>query len=301
MRKLLVDRDYNTLQASTVPFDPENPADYARLPFPLYGSYMDIVSNRAAASTTRPSWSCCVGWRNGLAFNVGLYAGQLREQRARHRQQHDRPGAVRPLRHREGPRPRSRTSSNTASWRMRPGTFPWAAAARTAPTWRSGRTRCSGAGPSRRSFQARSGQNLTPFFSGFYTTSPWNTGKPLDGLGNFFCCAWRPDQIGDPNSGGSRDAFFNQAAYALPAPGQLGNAKKGSLKGPGTWVVNFALLQGRRPAGRLPAAVLGSPRQCVQPPAVLPDVWERVRRSHVVPDRRGSQPTGPPACWGQAL
>ena len=36
-------------------------------------------------------------------------------------------------------------------------------------------------------FQARSGQNLTPFFSGFYTTSPWNTGKPLDGLGNFFC------------------------------------------------------------------------------------------------------------------
>jgi hypothetical protein len=89
--------------------------------------------------------------------------------------------------------------------------------------------------------QARSGQNLTPFFSGFYTTSPWNTGKPLDGLGNVFCCAWRPDQIGDPNSGGSRDAFFNQAAYAIPAPGKLGNAKKGSLKGPGTWVVNFAV------------------------------------------------------------
>jgi hypothetical protein len=88
--------------------------------------------------------------------------------------------------------------------------------------------------------QARSGQNLTPFFSGFYTTSPWNTGKPLDGLGNFFCCAWRPDQIGNPNSGGPREAFFNQAAYAIPAPGQLGNAKKGSLKGPGTWVVNFA-------------------------------------------------------------
>ena len=88
--------------------------------------------------------------------------------------------------------------------------------------------------------QARSGQNLTPFFSGFYTTSPWNTGKPLDGLGNFFCCAWRPDQIRDPNIGGSRDAFFNQAAYAIPAPGKLGNAKKGSLQGPGTWVVNFA-------------------------------------------------------------
>ena len=90
-------------------------------------------------------------------------------------------------------------------------------------------------------FQARSGQNLTPFFSGFYTTSPWNTGKPLDGLGNFFCCAWRPDQIKDPNTGGTRDQFYDVTAYALPPDGQLGNAKKGSLRGPGTWVVNFGI------------------------------------------------------------
>jgi hypothetical protein len=88
--------------------------------------------------------------------------------------------------------------------------------------------------------QARSGQHLTPFFSSFYTTTPWNTGKPLDGLGNFFCCAWRPDQIKDPNTGGSREAFFDQTAYAIPADGVLGNAKKGSLLGPGTWVANFA-------------------------------------------------------------
>jgi hypothetical protein len=26
----------------------------------------------------------------------------------------------------------------------------------------------------------------------------------------------------------------------MPADGKLGNAKKGSLRGPGTWVVNFA-------------------------------------------------------------
>ena len=30
-------------------------------------------------------------------------------------------------------------------------------------------------------------------------------------------------------------------AYALPPDGQLGNAKKGSLRGPGTWVVNFGI------------------------------------------------------------
>jgi len=89
-------------------------------------------------------------------------------------------------------------------------------------------------------FQARSGNHLTPFFSGYYTTSPWNIGRAPDGIGNCFCEAWRPDQISDPNSGGSREQFFNPAAYALPAPGKLGNAKKGSLLGPGTWVVNFA-------------------------------------------------------------
>jgi hypothetical protein len=88
-------------------------------------------------------------------------------------------------------------------------------------------------------FQARSGLNLTPFFSGFYSNNPWNTGKPLDGLGNAFCCAWRPDQLRDPNVGRTRDKFFDVTAYGKPAPGMLGNAKKGSLRGPGTWVVNF--------------------------------------------------------------
>jgi len=87
--------------------------------------------------------------------------------------------------------------------------------------------------------QARSGPNLTPFFTGFYTTSPWNTGRALDGIG-CFCESWRPDQVGDPNPGGSREQFFNPAAYAMPAPGQLGNTKRGSLRGPGTWVANFA-------------------------------------------------------------
>jgi len=90
-------------------------------------------------------------------------------------------------------------------------------------------------------FQARSGNNLTPFFSSFYTTSPWNTGKPLDGLGGNFCCAWRPDQLHDPNVGGTRDAFYDVTAYGLPADGMLGTAGKGSLLGPGTWVVNFGI------------------------------------------------------------
>ena len=55
----------------------------------------------------------------------------------------------------------------------------------------------SAAGRSQRSFRHAAAPNLTPFFSGFYTTSPWNTGRALDGIG-CFCESWRPDLVGDP-------------------------------------------------------------------------------------------------------
>jgi hypothetical protein len=90
-------------------------------------------------------------------------------------------------------------------------------------------------------FQARSGLNLTPFFSGYYSYNPWNTAKPLDGVGNHFCCAWRPNEIKDPNGPHTRDQWFDQTAYVIPGPGEFGTAKKGSLEGPGTWIVNFSV------------------------------------------------------------
>jgi hypothetical protein len=68
---------------------------------------------------------------------------------------------------------------------------------------------------------------------------PANTGRALDGVG-LFGEAWRPDVVSDPNVGGSRDQFFDLSAFKLPADGTLGNAKKGSLNGPGTWIVNLA-------------------------------------------------------------
>ena len=68
---------------------------------------------------------------------------------------------------------------------------------------------------------------------------PANTGRGLDGVGQFGE-AWRPDVTGNPNVGGPRDRFFDLTAYSLPAPGTLGTAKKGSLKGPGTWILNLA-------------------------------------------------------------
>jgi hypothetical protein len=239
MRKLLVDRDYNTLQASTVPFDPSDPADYARLPFPLYGYYMDIVSNAGSGQFHSGQIELLRRWRSGLAFNAAYTLAQSDSNAPDTGNATIGPVQFDPydIEKDRGPDPnvvKHRVIAN-ATWdipvgRGRPH---GANMARWADALFGGWTVST-------IFQARSGQNLTPFFSGFYTTSPWNTGKPLDGLGNFFCCAWRPDQIRDPNTGGTRESFFDQTAYALPAPGQLGNAKKGSLKGPGTWVVNFA-------------------------------------------------------------
>ena len=239
MRKLLNDRDFNTLQASTVPFDPSVPEDYARLPFPLYNYYMDIVDNRGEGQFNALQLEASRRYKNGLALNAAYTLAHSDSNAPDTGNATIGPVQFDPydIEKDRGPDPNIPTHRFVAN-----------------TTWDVpvGHDRKHGANMAAWSdalfggwtvsaiFQARSGQHLTPFFSGFYTTSPWNTGKPLDGLGTVFCRAWRPDQIKDPATGGSREAFFDQSAYAIPADGKLGNAKKGSLLGPGTWVANFA-------------------------------------------------------------
>jgi hypothetical protein len=240
MRKLLADKDFNTLRPSTTFFDPSNPDDYARLPFPQYGYYMDNVDNRGEGQLHAIQLELKRRWRSGLAFNAAYTYANSDGNVPDTGNSSLGPVMFDPydIEKDRGPDPnvvKHRVVAN-ATWEL--------------PV---GRGRKHGSNMSKWAdalfggwtvstlFQARTGNNLTPFFSSFYTTSPWNTGKPLDGLGNFFCCAWRPDQIKDPNTGGTRDQFYDVTAYALPPDGQLGNAKKGSLRGPGTWVVNFGI------------------------------------------------------------
>jgi outer membrane receptor protein involved in Fe transport len=239
MRKLLVDKDFNTLPASTTPFDPSNPADYARLPFPLYGYYMDNVANRGSGQFHAGQIELRRRYKGGLALNVA-YTLAHSDSNAPDAGNSSL-GTVQfdpyDIEKDRGPDPnvvQHRVVAN-ATWELPLGHGK--AHGANMPGWANA---LFGGWTVSTLFQARTGNNLTPFFSSFYTTSPWNTGKPLDGLGNNFCCAWRPDQLHNPNTGGGRDAFFDQTAYGLPAPGLLGNAGKGSLKGPGTWVVNFA-------------------------------------------------------------
>ena len=239
MRKLLVDRDYNTLQASTVPFDPDGPCGLCAAAVPavrlLHGHRVERRQRPVPLGPARVATPLA----DGLAFNAAYTLahsdsnapdtgnstigpvqfdpydiekdrGPDPERReAPHRRECD-------VGHSGGTRPRARREHGELGERLFGG---W--------TVSIDRSRRAAARTSRRSSAASTRRARgTP---GSRSTA-WATSSAARG---------GPDQIGDPNSGGSRDAFFNQAAYAIPAPGKLGNAKKGSLKGPGTWVVNF--------------------------------------------------------------
>jgi Carboxypeptidase regulatory-like domain len=238
-RKLLNDRDFNTLPASTVPFINDcTVEDCSRLPFFPYGSYMDIVDNRAEGRYDSMQLELQRRWKGGFAINAAYTLARSDSNAPDTGNSTIGPVQFDPydIEKDRGPDPNVVKHRFVANATV---DIPVGHGRRYGSDMAAWSNALFGGWTVSTIVQARSGQNLTPFFSSYYTTTPWNTGKPLDGLGNFFCCAWRPDQIKDPNTGGSREAFFDQTAYAIPAPGVLGNAKKGSLKGPGTWVVNF--------------------------------------------------------------
>jgi hypothetical protein len=238
-RKVLNDVDFNTLPASTVPFiNDGNLDDAQRLPFFPYGSYLDIVGNRAEGRYDSLQLELQRRWKGGFAINAAYTLARSDSNAPDTGNSTIGPVQFDPydIEKDRGPDPNVMKHRFVANATV---DIPVGHGRKYGSSMASWSNALFGGWTVSTIVQARSGQNLTPFFSSYYTTTPWNTGKPLDGLGNFFCCAWRPDQVKDPNTGGSRDAFFDQTAYALPAPGKLGNAKKGSLKGPGTWVVNF--------------------------------------------------------------
>jgi hypothetical protein len=240
MRKLVNNNDLNTVTPSTEFWTQDDP-DWSRVAFPLYPwFYMDNTANRGEAQLNAFQVELRRRWKNGFAVNVAYtYAhstGTVPDAGN---------SSLGPVMFDKdnieldrGPDPnvvKNRLLVNS-TWDIPVGKG--RGHGENMPGWAQA---LFGGWTVSTIFQARSGNNLTPFFTSFYTTSPWNTGKPLDGVGTNFCCAWRPDQLHNPNVGGPNDAFYDVTAYGLPAPGKLGNAGKGSLLGPGTWVVNFGL------------------------------------------------------------
>jgi hypothetical protein len=240
MRKLLVSPMYNYFPASTNFVDLSDPDIYSTLPYYPYGTWANVVENLGEGQLHAFQTELKRRWKNGLAFDVAYtYANSDgNAPDAGNSSLGVYPYNIYDIEMDRGPDPNVATHRvlANATWDVPVGHGRKHGA--DMPGWANA---LFGGWTVSTIFQARSGMNLTPFFSGFYTTSPWNTGQSLDGVGVGGCCAWRPDQIGDPTAGaGTREMFFDQTAYALPADGQYGNMKKTSLKGPGTWVMNFA-------------------------------------------------------------
>lgn len=243
LKKLLVHRDYNTVQASALPLGnvDTDPASRARLPFPIYGTFMDITENRGEGQFNALQLELLRRFKSGLAVNAAYTLagsdGNAPDSG------NSTIGVVQydpyDIEKDRGPDPnvvKHRFVMNS-TWDIPVGRERRFGG--SLPLWADA---IVGGWTVSTIFQARSGPNLTPYFTygdtgGIY---PANTGRTLDGVGQFGE-AWRPDVTGNPNTGGSsRDRFFDPTKFELPAPGSLGNAGKGSVQGPGTWIVNFA-------------------------------------------------------------
>jgi hypothetical protein len=241
MRKLLVHRDYNTVKASAVPLAniDEDPAARARLPFPIYGTFMDITENRGEGQFNALQLELQRRFKAGFAINAA-YTLAGSDSNAPD-SGNSTIGVVQydpyDIEKDRGPDPnvvKHRVVMN-GTWDIPVGRG--RSFGSSLPLWADA---VIGGWTVSSIFQARSGPNLTPFFTyGTDPVFPANTGRGLDGVGEFGE-SWRPDVTGNPNVGGTRDRFFDLTAFKLPAPGTLGTAKKGSVRGPGTWIVNLA-------------------------------------------------------------
>jgi hypothetical protein len=241
MKKLLVHRDYNTVQASAVPLGDVNddPAAQARLPFPIYGTFMDITQNTGEGQFNALQLELQRRFKGGLAINAA-YTLAGSDSNAPD-SGNSTIGVVQydpyDIEKDRGPDPnvvKHRVVMNS-TWDVPVGRQRKYGS--DMPGWADA---IVGGWTVSTIFQARSGPHLTPYF--VYGTDPIfpaNTGRSLDGVGQFGE-AWRPDVVGNPNINGTRERFYDLTVFRIPEPGALGNVKKGSVEGPGTWIVNLA-------------------------------------------------------------
>ena len=240
MRKLLVNRDLNTMKASTTFFDLDDPADHARLPYPNLDPFLNAVLN--AGSGWFRAFQIEAQRRLHHGFSVeAAYTRAATESNAPDLGNSSL-GVVQynpyDLSQDLGPDPqvpKHRFIMN-ATYELPLGRGQ--AHMKELPGWADvllGGWTVSGI------FQARSGNLLTPYFEyGTDPIYPSNTGRGLETV-PFFGESWRPDVIGNVEGDRSRTNWFNLGAFALPADGTTGNAKRGIIEAPGNWVVNLGL------------------------------------------------------------
>ena len=75
MRKLLVNREYNSVRASTVDFYNYDSESNARRPFPMYGAWMNMIENTGSGQFHAAQFELTKRFRRGFAFDVAyMYA-----------------------------------------------------------------------------------------------------------------------------------------------------------------------------------------------------------------------------------
>ena len=240
MRKLLVNRDINTLRPSTEFYDPDNPDHWARLPYPNLGAFLNVVENAGSGrfdalqfEVRRPSiaglqfqFAYTLSYSDSNAPDLGNSSLGVIQYN---------PYDIEEDRGPDPNIPRHRVVAN-AVWELPVGRSQRYLS--SMPLWADA---VLGGWTVSTIFQARTGAFLTPYFA--YGTDPFypaNTGKAYDTI-NGFGEAWKPDVVGDPKGPREPSQWFNLAAFAVPAPGTTGNAKRGIIVGPGTWVANLGL------------------------------------------------------------
>jgi carboxypeptidase family protein len=241
MRKLLVTREYNSVRPSLEPFCNFCPEDNVKRPFPLYGNFMTMTENTGSGQFHAGQIELQRRFKNGFGINVAYTLAHSSSNAPDSGNsslgviQYD-PYNIEADR---GPDPnvvRHRIVMN-GTWDIPVGKGRKLGS--NMPAWADA---LFGGWTVSTIFQARSGNNLTPFFTlGYSSFTPYNIGIAADTTGAFRGDTWRPDQLGDPKTGGPRNRWFDPSAYGVPAPGVFpGSTKRNSFQGPGTWVVNLA-------------------------------------------------------------
>ncbi|HTV00420.1 MAG TPA: TonB-dependent receptor, partial [Luteitalea sp.] len=240
MKKLLVNRDINTVAPSTTFFDPNDATMLNRLPYPNLGAFLNMVENAGEGRFDAMQLELRRPFLGGLQFEAA-YTLAYSDSNAPDLGNSSL-GVIQynpyDIEADRGPDPnvtRHRLVLN-AAWQLPFGRDRQYFSGM--PAWLD---TLAGGWTVSTIVQARSGHFLTPYFS--YGTDPLfpaNTGKAYDTI-NGFGEAWKPDVVGDPSGAREPGNWFNLDAFALPAPGTIGNAKRGIIKGPGTWVVNMGL------------------------------------------------------------
>jgi hypothetical protein len=240
MSKLLVNRDLNTMPASTTPFDLDDPADHARLPYPNLDPFLNAVLNAGDGWFRALQIEATRRFHRGVSIQAA-YTRAASESTAPDLGNSSL-GVVQynpyDLEQDRGPDPqvpKHRFIMN-ATWELPVGRDQ--AHLRQLPGWADailGGWTLSGI------LQARSGNLVTPYFAyGTDPIYPANTGRGLETV-PFFGESWRPDVVGSVEGDRTRTSWFNLGAFTLPAPGTTGNARRGIIEGPGNWVVNLGL------------------------------------------------------------